>query len=482
MKEKGCKAACLALCLLLCAGIFAGCGEQRSESSPTPIPTEVLQQPTEKPAQAKYMKAGETYRILIWSNSTEDKELEQEGIYGDMLRQRYNEMKEQYGVTPLYIAAPADWLGETMNSTYAGAPITDLFHFGGPFTLPSLYTHGGERGAILEAVSDYDIDFSDPEYWNQTTQAACTFGEKQYVIAPNAIGFGAVALNMVTIFNKNLITKSGYTARQLYDWSSNGEWTFDKFREVALACTDLDSEIYGTAINENLLLVSTMVASNGSNLFVKKDGKDTFNLLDSKALAAVNFLVDMAQKDKSISLSTSEEKIAFSTGHTAMLVTYANRLADTAVYRDMADDYGVLMPPKGPDAAEYVSDMNWFDGYLVMKNIMNPAGAVEFASLFFKPVYHKNSDVQGDILTAQCESYRLDANSIETLKQIPNVSHTTPYMMFWGARIGTSDDVSAMCNGHFPDFVDGSLSPDTYYASVENTVNAAVAAAMMMQE
>ena len=476
----------LALCLVLCLAVFAGCDNSKPSNSQTPgqqttgaaDPTSA---PTEdKPVAAKYMKAGETYRILIWSNAVEDQELQTEGIRGQLINEAYNRMKEQYGVTPLYIAAPADWLGETMNSVDAGAPITDLFHFGGPFTLPSLYTHGGERGAILEAISDYDIDFSDGEYWDQTSQATGTFDGKQYVIAPNAIGFDAVSVNVVTFFNKSLIKKAGYTADQLYDWSNNGEWTFDKFREVVLACTDLDNGVYGTTLNQNALLMSTMIASNGSDMITKKNGVDTFNMLDSKALTAINYLVDMCKNDKSVMVDfNAEEAATFAAGTAALMVTYSNRL-DVKSVKDMADDYGILMPPKGPDATEYISDMNWFTGYLVLKKIANPAGAVEFANFFMKPAYAKSSPDQAALMAAQGEAYRLDAKSIEILTKVQNVSHTTSYMIYWSCASG-SDSIASICNYQFPSFVDGSLSPDTYYASVESLANSILSTAMGIQ-
>lgn len=476
----------LALCLVLCLAVFAGCDNSKPSNSQTPgqqttgtaDPTSA---PTEdKPVAAKYMKAGETYRILIWSNAVEDQELQTEGIRGQLINEAYNRMKEQYGVTPLYIAAPADWLGETMNSVDAGAPITDLFHFGGPFTLPSLYTHGGERGAILEAISDYDIDFSDGEYWDQTSQATGTFDGKQYVIAPNAIGFDAVSVNVVTFFNKSLIKKAGYTADQLYDWSNNGEWTFDKFREVVLACTDLDNGVYGTTLNNNALLMSTMIASNGSDMITKKNGVDTFNMLDSKALTAINYLVDMCKNDKSVMVDfNTEEAATFAAGTAALMVTYSNRL-DVKSVKDMADDYGILMPPKGPDATEYISDMNWFTGYLVLKKIANPAGAVEFANFFMKPAYAKSSPDQAALMAAQGEAYRLDAKSIEILTKVQNVSHATSYMIYWSCASG-SDSIASICNYQFPSFVDGSLSPDTYYASVESLANSILNTAMGIQ-
>ena len=44
---------------------------------------------------------------------------------------------------------------------------------------------------------------------------AATFDGNQYMISPQYIGFDAVSLNAVTIFNKALVQKAGYTAEQL---------------------------------------------------------------------------------------------------------------------------------------------------------------------------------------------------------------------------------------------------------------------------
>ncbi|MBS6475505.1 MAG: hypothetical protein KH354_05950 [Clostridiales bacterium] len=467
------------LCLSVFLSALTGCGNENTESSPSPTsaPTEA---PSAESAKLKYMRAGETYRILIWNTRKENDPLTEEGISGDLLRQSYQRMIDDYSVTPLYIVAPGDWLSEAMTSAYAGTPICDLMHIGGPFSLPSLYTHGGEKGAILAAISDFDIDFTDPEYWNQTSQAVGTLEGKQYVISQNYIGLGAAALNIATLFNKSLIQKAGYTAEQLYDWSNKGEWTFDKFREVALACTDLDNGVYGTSVNNSALLISAMVVSNGSDMITKKDGVDVFNMLDSKALAAVNYLVDMARSDKSVYTDyTADEKTTFSSGTAAMLVTYVNRIYEKSV-QNMEDDIGVLMPPKGPNANDYISELNWFDGYCVIKSCPNAAGAIEFASLFLKPAYAMSSSEQNDLLTAQAEGFRMDSASIEILKKIPAISHTSSYMLYWSAA-SESDTMASICAWQFNNFVDGSLSPDTYYASMEEKANSIIRATMQLK-
>lgn len=145
----------------------------------------------------------------------------------------------------------------------------------------------------------------------------------------------------------------------------------------------------------------------------------------------------------------------------------------------MEDDIGVLMPPKGPDATDYISELNWFDGYAVIKSGPNVAGAIEFASLFLKPAYAMSSSEQNDLLTAQAEGFRMDSASIEILKKIPAVSHTSSYMIYW-SEASESDTMASICAWQINSFIDGSLSPDTYYASMEEKANSIIRSTMQI--
>ena len=161
------------------------------------------------------------------------------------------------------------------------------------------------------------------------------------------------------------------------------------------------------------------------------------------------------------------ESTPFTNGTLALMVTYANRVL---YINGMDDDYGLVMPPKGPDATDYISDKNWFVGYMVMKNTPNPAGTVEFASLYLKPGYASSSELQGDLMAAQAATYRLDEQSIEILSKIPAVNHATSYQIYWSLYVN-GETISTLGIYKFPSFADGSLSPETYYASIEDAVN-----------
>ena len=83
------------------------------------------------------------------------------------------------------------------------------------------------------------------------------------------------------------------------------------------------------------------------------------------------------------------------------------------------------------------------------------------------------------ILTAYCvikqyvaaaATYRLDEQSIEILSKIPAVNHATSYQIYWSLYVN-GETISTLGIYKFPSFADGSLSPETYYASIEDAVN-----------
>ena len=364
--------------LLLLAAVFAlaGCGPSSTTETPSPSPT------ADAPARENFIKAGDTYRILIWNNGSEnDYVLNNQSARAQNIRERWEDYQQQYGITVTYIASPGDnWLSEAQTSAAAFEPMCDILHCGGPFTIPLLYGYAGNPGSILTALSDYAEagDFSDSEYWDVSGQENVgTLGGKHYFAIPLETGFGLVGFNQVTFFNKDILQNSGYTAEDMYTMSAEGNWTFDKLREVAIACTDADRGVYGMHMGQNTCAVFAMVAANGGQYIVNKDGVPTFNANSSNVLEAVDFFIRLAQSDKVVYLEgnpgSDDDHPSFVLGRHALMITYANR-AEKMVNDDIR--FGIIMPPKGPSASDYISDVNWFTPYCVMNNVANPAGCV----------------------------------------------------------------------------------------------------------
>ena len=458
--------------LLLLAAVFtlAGCGPSSTTETPSPSPT------ADAPARENFIKAGDTYRILIWNNGSEnDYVLNNQSARAQNIRERWEDYQQQYGITVTYIASPGDnWLSEAQISGAAVDAVCDILHCRGPFTIPLLYGYAGNPGSILTALSDYAEagDFSDSEYWDVSGQENVgTLGGKLYYAIPLETGFGLVGFNQVTFFNKDILQNSGYTAQDMYTMSEEGNWTFDKLREVAIACTDADRGVYGMHMGQNTCAVFAMVAANGGQYIVNKDGVPTFNANSSNVLEAVDFFIRLAQSDKVVYLEgnpgSDDDHPSFVLGKHALMITYANR-AEKMVNDDI--HFGIIMPPKGPSASDYISDVNWFTPYCVMNNVSNPAGCVQLISQYIRPEYARSSEESKLIFEAESMVYLEDEGSLETLYMVQDKTVTSPIMSYISVTYN-GQGLGYYLFGETNNWIAGNGTPATHYAAVEDAVN-----------
>ena len=322
------------LCVLLCAAMFTAC--QNPEGTATPIPTgtpEVVAKP-DKIA----MKAGDVYRIFVWNNTVENQAVDgTQGARGEETRKRWQDFQEEYGVTITWVANPntSDWMTAVFQTAASGEPIADIVHRGGPFVIPTALGYGGTAlGSLYEDLALYSeyTNFDDPSFWDQSAKEAMgVYNGKQFITFAFDEGWGAAAVNQVTFFNKELIKEGGYTAEQIYDWYKKGEWTFDKYKQVALDCTNVDKGVYGAAVAQNgMALLSLVTANNGAVLTPNEQGIPEFSADSANSLEAINFFLDMCKNDGSVCLENGISQIEatlFKTGKVATMLTYANRVS-----------------------------------------------------------------------------------------------------------------------------------------------------------
>ena len=467
--------------LLLLAAVFAlaGCGPSSTTETPSPSPT------AGAPARENFIKAGDTYRILIWNNGSEnDYVLNNQSARAQNIRERWEDYQQQYGITVTYIASPGDnWLSEAQTSAAAFEPMCDILHCGGPFTIPLLYGYAGNPGSILTALSDYAEagDFSDSEYWDVSGQENVgTLGGKHYFAIPLETGFGLVGFNQVTFFNKDILQNNGYTAEDMYTMSAEGNWTFDKFRDIAKDCTNADKGIYGTLIAQNGMAVLSLITANGGSVLTPgEDGVPQFTADSDKSMKAINYFLDMCKNDKSVltdNFVSQQEASLFKAGSVAMMLTYANRVTEGegprkgAIYQDETLKYGIVLPPKGPDAQDYMSDKNWSTPYSVFKGHENPAGVVQCLNLYLSPSYAVGSSESNLALETDAMTYFQDEESISVLQDILLKNVSTSYMAYWSV---TSDNISlcGVTTYGMDKWINGESTPEVDYAANKDAVN-----------
>jgi len=474
--------------VLACAMLFTACDNPGTDTTATPEPTGTTDIGGGVAVPEKIaMKTGDVYRIFVWNNVEENATIyDATGPRAEQTKQRFEQFQQDYGVTLTWVANPntAGWIDAALQPAAAGEPIADIFHMGGPFVIPIALGYGGTAiGSLYENLGVYDeyTNFDNPDHWDQTAiESMGYYNGELLIVAPRAEGWGAVATNQVTFFNKKIVAEAGYTADEMYRLYKEGEWTFDKFREVAIACTSADKGIYGIPMAANGMAMLSLINSNGGAILTANDqGVPEFTADSAKSLTAINFFLDLVKEGAVLTeggTGQAEENL-FKTGKVAMMLTYANRATNGesprggAVYQTDGLEYGIIMPPKGPDATDYSSDNNWGGPLSVFKGHGNPAGVVQCLSYYMAPAEPVTGATQQMLLEADAMQYFQDNQSIQTLKDCIDKNVTTSYMAYWSVSSADGVSLSGTVAGRIMNWVNGESTPEIDYAASKDVIN-----------
>jgi hypothetical protein len=196
---------------------------------------------------------------------------------------------------------------------------------------------------------------------NQAT-ASVTFGGKVYGVAR-----GNIHNPRGVLYNKELIARYApdYDIMQLY---KEGQWTFDKFAEIAVLCTkDTDgngrTDIYGFTSNNNV--IDMVINANAGGLATMVDGKvlSTFNT--DAAGFAVEWCKDLYRYKKAWGYRADNVDACedFTNQKAAMLVSYLECYPEIVPNADFAMEFVPM--PKGPNQTEYIDTIFDTRVYLV---------------------------------------------------------------------------------------------------------------------
>ena len=490
----------VALCLLMIAALFAACKPtQTSDATPAPSGGNTTPGPstdgytyTDLPAEMA-MKAGDTYKVFLYANQETNEWVngdEKARDHAKELNTMWEAFQKQFGVTVTWIPCSnqAGWLEEMLAPAAAGEPTADIVHMGGPFAIPYSLTYGaaplGTYFADLNEYSKY-ADFTKTDYWNTEGAANMgTFNGKLYAVFPQQVGYDAIATNQVCFFNKEILAKNGYEDTAIYEMFNKGEWTFDQFKTIAAACTDADNGVFGTCISQNSMsLLSLIAANNGNLLTANASGVQQFTADSTAALNAINFFIDMCRNDKSVlteNTNNQDEAQLFKSGKVALMLTYMNRVAagmskrNTAMFQMEKLNYGIVLPPKGPDATDYRSDNNWSTPYGVMKGHSNMAGVVQCLSIYMRPYCKPDSVDAAEMLANDLTKYCRDDQSIEVLKMAPSKTYYPAYMAYWTLQANDGPSLSAVVGGGLTKWIEGESTPERDFAANKDALNTAI--------
>lgn len=462
---------------------LAACKPGATEQSATPAPTQTSEQ-----EKTVAMKPGDSYTIFFCETTTEN--LWVDGITGSRAkerRERWQKFQEKYGVKITWLANTFGdgWLKQVPAAAAAGEPLCDIFDIGGPFAVPQAMTYGSSKPenyyVDLGLYSEY-TNFDDPGYWDiEASKSVGYYGGKQYVAVPQEAGAGGVLLNQVCFFNKELIKRGGHSAEEIYALYDEGKWDFEHFRTMVIDCTDPDRGIYGMAASRNYMSVYSLICANGGSVLTNdQSGMPHFTADSKQALTAVNYFIGLCRDDKAVQCEGDfwqEEAPFFRRGQVAFMLTYANRACEnentgSAIYQDESLDYGIVLPPKGPDAQDYRSDRNWFTPYAVFKGHANIAGVVQMLSMYIAPEFAQDSYENYEIMKSQSIQFFRDERSLDILKDAAKKSVSTSYMAYWDIGGNGTGWLTTM---PMAKWISGESTPEKDYAAAKDALDLAIA-------
>ena len=450
--------------LLVIVFAFAGC---TVPENPSATPT-----PSEQPREVA-IKAGDVYRYFHW-NTMDENEPFKNSTRAEEEIQKWNDFQEKYGITIKYVKSPGGyyWQDLPLSAAASGEPICDIFCVGGPYVVLETVFYNNQLGNCVIPLDDYSqyATFDDPDFWDQGSQAACTFNGKLYCAVPQNNGAATVSSNTVTIFNQELLAKAGYSKEHLYQLSKDGQWDWDTFADAAVKCSEPDSNIYGTTLGDNVALGSALVVTNGGHYFERTQTGDVFVGNKTEAVEAWDFIVELANKN-AVDTSGATENNSFGTGKVAMLVSTISRLEQ--IYNYLGFDYGIINPPKGPKANDYISEMNWFVPYSVMRGANNPAGAVQVLYEYFAPKYGINTPENQMLMESELSIFLPEQGSLDTALNITKYTSSENYFLYQTVSDGEIQMLSYLY-GNVWKFISGEESPQIFYDSVEDKVNSLI--------
>lgn len=247
-------------------------------------------------------------------------------------------------------------------STMTGTKYADIVH------IPMTWLLQAINAGYVQELNNVKGLYLDDYRWVESCTNIATYDGSTYglnFMRPSEV-------RTCLVYNKEVLKQCGVT-EDLEQLVRDGQWTFDKFEEIAKKCTkdtngDGISDIFGmyTALDKELGL--SLINSNGGSLVEVVDGKAQESFTSEKAITALNYLSKWINTDKIIANKYGTESNLGST-----TTTYANYFVDgdcaflfceswlvTQNLKNIAGDleYGMLPLPKGPDTEDYASNAN----------------------------------------------------------------------------------------------------------------------------
>ncbi|WP_372632146.1 ABC transporter substrate-binding protein [Cohnella sp.] len=367
-------AALLAVSLVGCSGSKSNSGSSPSASpsaSPSPSASESPSASPSESAEPAPDLQGATVKIGLWWDGADPRGIaeadrtpadDEKVALIEAAEKKYNGKIEfvKFGDYGKYV--------ENFTTTsLAGEPFADIVVLELFWAFPQLVNKG------FVAPLDDLLDTSDPKYiaWMKN---GGTFDGKQYGFIdspPSPYGL---------FYNKKLVQELGL--EDPFQLQQSGEWTWDKFRELAKKATqdtngDGKTDVFGF-IGDMKTSLEQFVYGNKGAFDKDESGNMKFSMDSANSIQGLQLMYDMYNVDKSIVQPAPEEgnDKAFIAGRSIM---YSGFNWEYSGLKDNMPgvELGYVFFPKAPNATDYTAFTPYGNMYMLSKYSKHPEIAVK---------------------------------------------------------------------------------------------------------
>lgn len=362
---------------------------------------------------------GKTVKIFLYGYSRKD--------FSERLEKRYQELEKNFNCTIEVISGPSQMTHDAIwRSIVAGDPAVDIIDG----TAPHLLGNPLQTGCYVD-LNTFDVFNLEDEKWNREANATLNFYGKQYGVSARMDGPEALLNNQVMYFNKRLVKNAGYDPEDIYKWQEEGTWTWEKFEEIAEKIAKLSTstnQIWGSLDNDHLLY-DNLVISNGTDWSARTESGMAFTGGSEAAVEALTFYKKLYDKKIIPAVGYDKPKVEqFYKGSVGFVPDYLQRLGNEATFGAMADDFGVVMFPKGPRASDYRSFDNWYGWWSLPTGGKNNKEMALLIDCLTDTLYPDQEELE-QLVTVFRESLVRDSESLRVFELIPSRSVLSTALM-----------------------------------------------------
>ena len=432
----------------------------QKQDTTTPEPTEAPT-PTPEPVP-EYDFGGRVFKIGSYYDMTPDPN---SGALEAALADRIAEVEENYNCKIEFVDLGGDYVADYVTSVLAGDPIVDIGYVVTQKLLPSLI-----EGGIAYPLSKLSaLDLSEYKWRADVVEAGKYKGENYAMLLKDPeIRYGI-------FWNKTLFDQYGLP--NLYDLVDKGEWTWDKFQEIAgTANQDTDNDgnidIYGFNARENLAWC--YLYSNGAYVATKTDSGIDIDLSDPKVIESLTGLQNFTQNVKfrdaidwsvegwdSFIKDFRDGKYMMCLEEFWISYAYLNKEED-----GMTDDWGWVPFPKGPSATDWSCYGKENGARFILNGVENPDDVALVYDLITDLA--DTNEEWDDLMEDKLENWCDDAKTAELVAYIYN----NKLAVINGVQ--GFGDLNGAINNMINEVAKGSMTPQTAIETYQSSIDEAI--------